>query len=238
MGHSEIKHNSPSTMTPYGGNNLVAPTDASPSSSFNGHANGGRTDGYAYANVGGSSGGGGSSFYENPPCRAVDSDSSTSRDRTMPAAANSVRSVHFDVEVLVLGGRGDKVVDDDPCGGGMLGRMVKGMGKECIVRTAILLVACKDDAQQLLKGGTRISFNRYNGIQEWKVSFFLYLFLFSFLPNDDPLIIVSVDTLLFSTHTPISFLSPVRPTLFSLLSLPYQNRIPSSCGSTLAHPKL
>jgi hypothetical protein len=31
-------------MTPYGGNNLVAPRDASPSCSFDGHANGGRTN--------------------------------------------------------------------------------------------------------------------------------------------------------------------------------------------------
>ncbi len=127
---------------------MVAPTDASPSSSFDGHANGGRTNGYAYANGSGSGGsGGGGGFYDHPPHWAVDSDLSTSTDRTTPAAANLVRSVHLDVEVLILGGRGDEFVDNNPCGRGMLGRRVKGTSKECIVWTAILLAACKDDAQ-------------------------------------------------------------------------------------------
>ena len=121
-------------------------------------------------------------------------------------APNSVRSINIDVEVLVLGGRGDEVVvdDDDNRGGGMLGRMVDGTGKECVLRTSISLAASVDDARRLLVGGTRISYNKYSGVQEWKVGSASPFFSFS------PSFVMMI---LRSSPSPISFSLPVRPTI-------------------------
>ena len=84
--------------------------------------------------------------------------------------ANSVRSIDLDVEALVLGGRDDP--DDGPGlrdGGGMLGRMAERPGKECVVLASISAAAGGGDRLRFEGGGARVSFNKYSGVQEWKV---------------------------------------------------------------------
>ncbi|KAL3823327.1 hypothetical protein ACHAXA_010462, partial [Cyclostephanos tholiformis] len=112
-----------------------------------------------------------------PPgsCGDISVDDTSPHPHISSAPANSVRSVNLDVEVLVLGGRRDDAVDDEGRGGGMLGRMVERTGKECVVRSSIAVASSEDDALRLLGSGTRVSFNKYSGVQEWKNSVFLWV---------------------------------------------------------------
>jgi hypothetical protein len=103
-------------------------------------------------------------------------------------AANSVRSIELDVEALILG-RTDTADDDcnprhdDDDGGGLLGMMVERTGKECVVNASFTLAASYVDKQRL--GGTKLSFNKYSGVQEWKNCVYLWINLnMADSPND------------------------------------------------------
>ena len=92
-------------------------------------------------------------------------------------AANSVRSIELDIEALILGRRTDIASDDISVprydGGGLLGKMVERTGKECVVNASFTLAASNGDKQRL--GGTKLSFNKYSGVQEWKNCVYLWV---------------------------------------------------------------
>jgi hypothetical protein len=96
-------------------------------------------------------------------------------------AANSVRSIELDVEALILGRRTDTA--DDDCnprhddGGGLLGKMVERTGKECVVNTSFTLAASNEDQHRLdvIGGATKLSYNKYSGVQEWKNCVYLWV---------------------------------------------------------------
>jgi hypothetical protein len=73
------------------------------------------------------------------------------------APSNSVRSVHLDVNLLVLGNG-----DSNP---GLLGAQMKKTGKDFVIHHAFEKAASSED--QLRLAGTRMSFNKYSGVQEW-----------------------------------------------------------------------
>lgn len=76
-------------------------------------------------------------------------------------AANSVRSIDIDVTKLVVGDNG------------ILGRMMEQSGKEHVINKSFELASSSEDQQRLL--GTRLSFNKYCGVQEWKNAVFLWV---------------------------------------------------------------
>ena len=76
-------------------------------------------------------------------------------------AANSVRSIDIDVSKLVLGENG------------LLGRMVEQFGKDYVINKSFQVASTLQDQQRL--SGTRLSFNKYCGIQEWGNAVFLWV---------------------------------------------------------------
>ena len=86
---------------------------------------------------------------------------SDAKPPTAPAA-NSVRSISLDVAHLVA----------DP-ERGVLGRMLEHTGKEFIINTAFDRSASEDDKARL--HGTKLSFNKYCGVQEWANCIFLWV---------------------------------------------------------------
>ena len=76
-------------------------------------------------------------------------------------AANSVRSIDIDVSKLVIGENG------------LLGRMVEQFGKDYVINKAFQVASSLQDQQRLF--GTRLSFNKYCGVQEWGNAIFLWV---------------------------------------------------------------
>jgi hypothetical protein len=70
---------------------------------------------------------------------------------------NSVRSVHLDVNLLVLG-NGKSIP-------GLLGTQMEKTGKDFVIHHAFEKAASNED--QLRLAGTSLSFNKYSGVQEW-----------------------------------------------------------------------
>eukprot|EP00980_Cylindrotheca_fusiformis_P002714 scaffold627_cov125-Cylindrotheca_fusiformis.AAC.31 len=77
-------------------------------------------------------------------------------------AGNSVRSIDLDTELLVVGE--EKAV---------LGRSMERTGKEFVIYQSFALAASTKDLERL--GGSRLSFNKYCGVQEWKNAIFLWV---------------------------------------------------------------
>jgi len=84
---------------------------------------------------------------------------------------NSVRSINLDVNKLVLGTTG------------LLGKMVEYTGKEYVINQCFSLSATAYDQERLIN--TKLSFNKYCGVQEWSNCVFLWVNLAtSDSPND------------------------------------------------------
>mmetsp|Transcript_16563 Transcript_16563/g.25758 ORF Transcript_16563/g.25758 Transcript_16563/m.25758 type:complete len:341 (-) Transcript_16563:30-1052(-) len=88
-----------------------------------------------------------------------------------PPAANSVRSINIDTKTLVLGEKG------------LLGQMMEYTGKEYVINESFALAAYPDDQKRL--AGSRLSFNKYCGVQEFKNAIFLWINLGS---KDNPVV--------------------------------------------------
>ena len=80
-------------------------------------------------------------------------------------AANSVRSIDLDINKLVMGNGNDI--------GGALGHLVENFGKEFVINQSFSLAASAEDQQRLYN--TKLSFNKYCGVQEWKNCIFLWI---------------------------------------------------------------
>lgn len=76
-------------------------------------------------------------------------------------AANSVRSINIDCDELIVGENG------------LLGKMMEQSGKEHVINKSFELAASFEDRQRL--SGTRLSFNKYCGVQEWQNAVFLWI---------------------------------------------------------------
>jgi hypothetical protein len=79
----------------------------------------------------------------------------------LPPAANSVRSIDIDTEALVLGEKG------------ILGVSMERTGKEFVIYESFALAATTEEQDRLQ--GSRLSFNKYCGVQEWRNSIFLWI---------------------------------------------------------------
>ena len=76
-------------------------------------------------------------------------------------AANSVRSINIDCAKLIIGENG------------LLWKMMEHPGKEHVINKCFDLAASYEDRQRL--SGTRLSFNKYCGVQEWHNAVFLWI---------------------------------------------------------------
>ena len=86
-------------------------------------------------------------------------------------APNSVRSINLNVDKLILGKSG------------LLGKMVQHTGKEHVINQCFSLSATTYDQERL--ANTKLSFNKYCGVQEWSNCVFLWVNLAtSDSPND------------------------------------------------------
>jgi len=86
-------------------------------------------------------------------------------------APHSVRSVNLNVDKLILGKSG------------LLGEMVENTGKEHVINQSFSLSATPYDQERL--ANTKLSFNKYCGVQEWSNCVFLWVNLAtSDSPND------------------------------------------------------
>lgn len=75
---------------------------------------------------------------------------------------DSVRSISLDVDYLVLGHNEDHR-------DGLLGKMVERAGKDYVIHKSFAKAAHLEDRQRLAGENTKLSFNKYSGVQEWKV---------------------------------------------------------------------
>jgi len=89
-----------------------------------------------------------------------------------PPRPNSVRSIDLDIPQLVLGNKNN---DDNDDGGGRfcLGQQMEQTGKEFVIYQAFEKAASPEDRNRL--EGTRLSFNKYCGVQEWRNAVFLWV---------------------------------------------------------------
>ena len=86
-------------------------------------------------------------------------------------AHNSVRSINLNVDTLILGTTG------------LLGEMVENTGKEHVINQSFSLSATPYDQARL--ANTKLSFNKYCGVQEWSNCVFLWVNLATAdSPND------------------------------------------------------
>lgn len=79
-----------------------------------------------------------------------------------PPAADSVRSISLDVDYLILGHNKDHR-------DGLLGKMVECTGKDYVIHKSFAKAAYLEDRQRLTGADRKLSFNKYSGVQEWKV---------------------------------------------------------------------
>ncbi len=77
-------------------------------------------------------------------------------------AADSARSISLDVDFLLLGHNEDH-------SDGLLGEMVERPGKDYVIHKSFAKAACLEDRLRLAGESTKLSFNKYSGVQEWKV---------------------------------------------------------------------
>jgi hypothetical protein len=125
-------------------------------------------------------------------------------------SANSVRSISLDLEYLVLGHSKDHT-------DGLLGKMLERPGKDYVIHKSFAKAAHPEDRQRVSGGESKkLSFNKYSGVQQWKVSDIHSEF------NSHPFICTLNRCAKFILH----ILYPIS----QLMLL----RIASSCGSTLA----
>ena len=87
---------------------------------------------------------------------------SKSRPAPPPPAANSVRSIDLDTKRLVIG--------DD----GVLGLLMEKNGKEFVINESYERAAVESDKLRT-EGYSRLSFNKYCGVQEWGNAIFLWV---------------------------------------------------------------
>lgn len=88
-----------------------------------------------------------------------------------PPAANSVRSINIDTKVLLFGEKG------------VLGQMMDHTGKEYVINESFAMAAYPEDQTRL--SGSKLSFNKYCGVQEFKNAIFLWINLGS---KDNPVV--------------------------------------------------
>ena len=88
-----------------------------------------------------------------------------------PPAANSVRSINIDTKALLFGEKG------------VLGQMMGHTGKEYVINESFALAAYPEDQKRL--SGSKLSFNKYCGVQEFKNAIFLWINLGS---KDNPVV--------------------------------------------------
>jgi len=74
-------------------------------------------------------------------------------------AANSVRSISLDISKLVLK---------------FLGKPLETFGKDFVIQNTFREAAYPEDMQRL-QGASRLSFNKYSGVQEWKNVIYLWI---------------------------------------------------------------
>jgi len=74
-------------------------------------------------------------------------------------AANSVRSISLDTSKLVLK---------------FLGKPLETFGKDFVIQNTFREAAYPEDMQRL-QGASRLSFNKYSGVQEWKNAIYLWI---------------------------------------------------------------
>ena len=111
---------------------------------------------------------------KRPRTTTLDSKSESRIVSPTPAAApapNSVRSINIDTKALVVGENG------------LLGQMMPRTGKEFVINTSFTLAAFPDDQERL--SGSKLSFNKYCGVQEFKNAIFLWINLGS---KDNPVV--------------------------------------------------
>jgi hypothetical protein len=99
------------------------------------------------------------------------SPSPTAAPPAAPPAANSVRSINLNTKTLVLGEKG------------LIGQMMDHTGKEFVINESFSLAAYPEDQTRL--AGSRLSFNKYCGVQEFKNAVFLWINLGS---KDNPVV--------------------------------------------------
>ncbi|KAL7540570.1 hypothetical protein ACHAXR_012540 [Thalassiosira sp. AJA248-18] len=88
---------------------------------------------------------------------------------TVPAA-NSVRTIDLDVKAFLFGKEDDNDVNNI---NGLLGKMMEFTGKEFVINESFSRAAALDDQQRL--ANTKLSFNKYCGVQEWRNTIFLWV---------------------------------------------------------------
>jgi hypothetical protein len=74
----------------------------------------------------------------------------------------SVRSISLDVNYLLLG-------HDEDHRDGLLGKMGERPGKDYVIHKSFTKAAYSDDRDRLSGKSSKLSFNKYSGVQEWKV---------------------------------------------------------------------
>lgn len=87
-----------------------------------------------------------------------------------PPAANSVRVISLSTNRLILG-HGD--TDSSTKQTGLLGRSMDQPGKEFVIYKSFEVAASIEDQKRL--EGSRLSFNKYSGVQEWENCIFLWV---------------------------------------------------------------
>ncbi|KAL3931710.1 MAG: hypothetical protein SGBAC_011180, partial [Bacillariaceae sp.] len=97
--------------------------------------------------------------------RTTTASPTTARAAPAPPAANSVRSIDLNIEQLILGNNDD--------GGGLLGQQMEQTGKEFVIYQTFDKAASPEDKDRLQE--TRLSFNKYCGVQEWRNAMFLWV---------------------------------------------------------------
>jgi hypothetical protein len=91
----------------------------------------------------------------------IEDSSASSTPKNAAPPANSVRSIDIDVDELVTG-------ENE-----LLGRFMHQSGKEYVINKTFELASSTQDQQRL--SGTKLSFNKYCGVQEWNNAIFLWI---------------------------------------------------------------
>lgn len=135
-----------------------------------------------------------------------------------PPAANSVRSINIDTKTLVLGEKG------------LLGQMMDHTGKEFVINESFALAAYPDDQKRL--AGSRLSFNKYCGVQEFKNAIFLWINLGS---KDNPVVNDFLDDAQQVSWFGGSRMHDESPVIHKLLKLGQQHQHDDKGGSEKPH---
>jgi hypothetical protein len=112
------------------------------------------------------------------PKRPRPSSSGAKKGTPAPPAPNSVRSITLDPERLVLGDDNDDNDDDSSSSikSSILGVSIEKTGKEFVIYKSFERAAHSEDRARLESlSSSRLSFNKYSGVQEWKNVVFLWV---------------------------------------------------------------